>query len=264
MKKYFYYIISIILFVTIFLYFNNLKSSFIKENNSQMMSQLIKPQYEIKSLNINYFENIKGYFVEPKNPGNYPGIIMIHEWWGLNDHIKNSAETLSAQGYRVLAVDLFGTVASTPEEAMKQTKSLNQEKAILNMKAAKRFLNEKGSIKIGSLGWCFGGAQSLQISVNEKIDASVIYYGNLIEDKNKLKNLKSPVLGIFGSKDAQISVENVNNFQKNLNEIKIPNEIKIYEGVGHAFANPTGQNFAPEESKDAWIKTLEFLNKNLK
>lgn len=264
MKKYLYFFITIISFLIIYFYFNDLKRIFIQDNNSKLMNDLFTAQYDVREEDVVYFENIKGFYVEPKTPGNYPGIIMIHEWWGLNDHIKESAKTLAKQGYRVLAVDLFGSVAKTPEEAMKQTRGLNQEKAIENMKSAKKFLTERGSTKIGSLGWCFGGAQSLQISINEKMDATVIYYGNLIEDKEKLKNLSSPVLGIFGSKDAQIPTEKVNNFENNLTDLKIENQIKIYDGVGHAFANPTGQNFAPNETKDAWSKTIEFLNKNLK
>jgi len=264
MKKYIYIFVTVISFGIIYFYFNDLKKLFIQENNSKLMNDIFTPKFEVNSSDIVYFENVKGFYVEPKTPGNYPGIIMIHEWWGLNDHIKESAKTLSAQGYRVLAIDLFGSVAKTPEEAMKQTRSLDQTKAIENMRAAKKFLYEKGAVKVGSLGWCFGGAQSLQISVNEGLDATVIYYGNLIEDKDKLKNINSPVLGIFGSKDAQIPVDKVNLFQKNLSELGIQNDIKIYEGVGHAFANPTGQNFSPNETKDAWSKTLEFLNQTLK
>jgi len=264
MKKFIYPIIVIILFVSIFFYFNNMKNSYMQENNSKLMKDMITKKLEVSGKNEIYFENVTGYYVEPKKAGNYPGVIMIHEWWGLNDHIKESAEILASQGYRVLAVDLFGSVATNPLQAMSQTKSLNQEKAIQNMKAAKNFLKNKGSKKIGSLGWCFGGAQSLQISVNEKLDATVIYYGNLIEDKEKLKNIKSPVLGIFGSTDGQIPVEKVNTFENNLKDLKIENHIKIYQGVGHAFANPTGQNFAPDETRDAWSKTLEFLEKNLK
>ena len=263
MKKYIFIFIGLISLSLIYFYFNDIKKLVIKENNSNLMNELVTSKYEVLSSEVNYFESRTGFYVEPKTPGNYPGIIMIHEWWGLNDHIKESAKILSAQGYRVLAVDLFGSVAQTPVGAIAQTQGLNQDKAIENMKAAKKFLSDKGSVKIGSLGWCFGGAQSLQIAVNEKLDATVIYYGNLIEDKDKLKNLNSPILGIFGSIDAQIPVEKVNLFRTNLNELNIQNDIKIYEGVGHAFANPTGQNFAPNETKDAWLKTLEFLNKNL-
>ena len=263
MKKYIYIFIGLVSLSLFALYFSNIKKLVIKDNNSNFMNEVITAKYEVLSSEVNYFETRNGFYSEPKTPGNYPGIIMIHEWWGLNDHIKESAKTLSAQGYRVLAVDLFGSVAQTPVGAIAQTKGLDQEKAIENMKAAKKFLSDKGSKKVGSLGWCFGGAQSLQIAVNEKLDATVIYYGNLIEDKDKLKKLNSPVLGIFGSTDSQIPVEKVNLFETNLKELNIQNEVKIYEGVGHAFANPTGQNFAPNETKDAWEKTLEFLNKNL-
>lgn len=191
------------------------------------MNELVKAKYEVLSSDVNYFESRTGFYTEPKEPGNYPGVIMIHEWWGLNNHIKESAKTLSAQGYRVLAVDLFGSVAETPVGAIAQTKGLDQEKAIANMMTAKKFLSEKGSIKIGSLGWCFGGAQSLQIAVNEKLDATVIYYGNLIEDKDKLKKINSPILGIFGSTDSQIPVEKVKLFESNLQELNIQNEIRL-------------------------------------
>ena len=264
MKKYIYIFIGLVSLTLFAIYFNSIKKLVIKDNNSNFMNEIAAAKYEVVSYDVNYFETRTGFYAEPKTPGNYPGIIMIHEWWGLNEHIKESAKTLSAQGYRVLAVDLFGSVAQTPIGAIAQTKGLNQEKAIENMKAAKKFLSDKGSKKIGSLGWCFGGAQSLQIAVNEKLDATVIYYGELIEDKDKLKNLNSPVLGIFGATDSIIPVEKVNLFGTNLKELNIQNEIKIYDGVGHAFANPTGQSFAPKETKDAWKKTLEFLSKNLK
>lgn len=263
-KKYIYIFIGLVTLTLFYFYFNDIKKLVIKDKNSNFMNEVVSAKYEVLSSEVNYFENRTGFYAEPKTPGNYPGIIMIHEWWGLNDHIKESAKTLSAQGYRVLAVDLFGSIAATPVGAIAQTKGLDQDKAVENMRAAKKFLSGKGSIKIGSLGWCFGGAQSLQIAVNEKLDATVIYYGNLIEDKEKLKQLNSPVLGIFGATDGQVPVEKVNLFGANLRELNIQNEIKIYDGVGHAFANPTGLSFAPNETKDAWIKTLEFLNKNLK
>ena len=219
---------------------------------------------EIEYQEVIYYKNSQGFLTKPKAPGNYPGIIMIHEWWGLNENIKEMAKQLAGEGYVVLAVDLFGTVATTPDEARKQTMSLNQEEALNNMVSAKEFLKNSGAQKIGSLGWCFGGAQSLQISLNQDLDATVIYYGNLVEDKDKIKNLSSPVLGIFGDKDAQIPVEKVKNFENTLNEFSKTNSIYIYEGVGHAFANPSGQNYAPEQTKDAWNKTLKFLKENLK
>jgi carboxymethylenebutenolidase len=218
----------------------------------------------VKNEDVKYFENYSGYYAHPDREGTYPGIIMIHEWWGLNEHIKEKANELAVEGYNVLAVDLFGTVANNPDDARKQSSSLDQEKAIENLKAAKQFLIDKNSSKIGSLGWCFGGAQSLQISTNEKVDATVIYYGNVSLPKEKLKNISSPVLGIFGDKDVQIPVPQVNQFEKNLKDLSITNNIYIYQGVGHAFANPSNPNYAVNETEDAWEKTLQFLNDNLK
>jgi len=98
---------------------------------------------------------------------------------------------------------------------------------------------------------------------NKNIDATVIYYGKLVTEKETLAKTKSPILGIFGSLDQGIPVEQINKFQNTLNELKIPNTIHIYPGVDHAFANPTGSRYAPVETEDAWNKTLEFFKNNL-
>lgn len=220
----------------------------------------------IKTEEVTYFENVKGFYAAPEEAGNYPGVVMIHEWWGLNQNIKDMAKELAKEGYQVLAVDLYnGTVATTPDQAKGLTSSLDQTKAIDNMEAAVKFLKDKGAIKVASLGWCFGGGQSLRLAVSgQPLDATVLYYGNLITDVDQLTNVKWPVLGVFGDQDTGIPVESVKQFEKQLNDLKIKNEIYIYPGVGHAFANPSGANYAPEETKDAWSKTLNFLNSNLK
>jgi carboxymethylenebutenolidase len=126
------------------------------------------------------------------------------------------------------------------------------------------YLRNHGSNQIGSLGWCFGGQQSLQLSLNEPLDATVIYYGNLVNDTALLSSIKKPVLGIFGSNDTSISVQSVAAFESSLDALNISNEIYMYPGVGHAFANPSNPNFAPNETIDAWQKTLAFLDGNLK
>lgn len=248
--------ISLGIFLTI-KYTNYFETFTTSENNG--MSKLA-----VKTEEVEYFENFNGFYASPEEDGVYPGIIMIHEWWGLNDNIKEKAIELAAEGYNVLAVDLFGTVATSPEDARKQSSNLNQEKAIQNLKAAKNYLKERNSSKIGSLGWCFGGAQSLQVSVNESMDATVIYYGNVSLAKEELKSISGPVLGIFGDQDVLIPVAQVNQFEKNLKDLNISNNVYIYQGVGHAFANPSNPNFSQVETEDAWDKTLEFLNENLK
>lgn len=221
---------------------------------------------DVRDEDVTYFEDRQGLYAEPTAAGNYPGVIMIHEWWGLNDHIRAQAEELASEGYRVLAVDLFGTVATTSDEARAQVGSLDQAKALLNLKAAEQYLRDKGSGKIASLGWCFGGGQSLQLSLaeGERLDATVIYYGNLVTERDRLRSIKWPVLGIFGEVDQSIATSSVYTFRDSLVQLGIPNSIHVYPGVGHAFANPSNADFAPTETADAWTKTLAFLEENLK
>ena len=214
---------------------------------------------------ITYGNGFKGYYSAPVKDGIFPGVVMIHEWWGLNDHMKTMADLLASHGYRVVAVDLYnGGVATTPDDARSYVSSLDSAKAIENMRAAKAYLKSKGAVKVGSLGWCFGGSQSLQFALNEPLDATVLYYGTPVTDGVQLSKIKSPVLGIFGDKDEQIPVAKVNEFTAALLSAGVVNEVKIYPGVGHAFANPSGQNYAPEQTKDAWKKTLGFLTTHLR
>jgi carboxymethylenebutenolidase len=117
------------------------------------------------------------------------------------------------------------------------------------------------------MGWCFGGGQSLQLALNSQdhpLAATIIYYGSaLVTDSSNLSKIKWPVLGVFGDQDRGIPVEKVNEFKATLDEVGVPNEIYIYKGVGHAFANPSGENYAPAETRDAWDKTVAFLKKYL-
>jgi carboxymethylenebutenolidase len=203
----------------------------------------------------------------------FPAVVMIHEWWGLNDNIKNMADELAEQGYIVLAADMYnGQVATTPDQAMQLSGAVreNPSEAISNLQAAVRYLGSLENVnasRIGSLGWCFGGGQSLQLALNTEAEhplaATVIYYGNLVTDAEELAQIQWPVLGIFGDQDESIPVADVNTFEQALNSTGVPNEIYVYQGVGHAFANPSGDNYAPVETSDAWQKTLEFLKRNL-
>jgi carboxymethylenebutenolidase len=237
-----------------------------KTANVDMLNLGVEPKYPITFEEVNYFDGSEGFYAHPEQSGNYPGVVMIHEWWGLNDNIKEMARHLASQGYNVLAVDLYnGQVAEDSDKARELSSSVreNPAEAIENMKSAKIFLESQNSGKIASLGWCFGGQQSLQLSLNEEVDATVIYYGNLVTDTRELAKLNGPVLGIFGSEDDSIPVSDVNKFDAYLDSLAIENDINIYPGVGHAFANPSGENYAKEETMDAWMKTLNFLNENL-
>lgn len=213
-------------------------------------------------------EDITGYLSKPEGAENSPGIIVIHEWWGLNDNIRMMADKLAGEGYTALAVDLYnGKVAETPDSAKAYMGMVNQEPAINNLTQAYGYLNEQqGSEKIGVMGWCFGGGWSLQTALAhpDKVDATVIYYGRLVTDAEQLQQLGMPVLGIFGAEDQGIPVESVKQFESALNEAGVANSIHIYDGAGHAFANPSGTRYEKEAAEDAWNKTTNFLQENLK
>lgn len=213
-----------------------------------------------------YFPGAKGYLAQPKTLGEYPGVVMIHENRGLRPEIKAAAEALAKEGYIVLAVDLLGGTAEDQTEARALTANFNQATGTANMLAAVEYLRERGADKIASLGWCFGGRQSVELAISgEPLDATVVYYGgNMATSTEQLEPIEWPVLGIFGDQDQAIPVAMVRTFENSLNTLEIENEIYIYPGVGHAFANPSGDNYAPDATADAWSKTLTFLNRHLK
>jgi carboxymethylenebutenolidase len=229
----------------------------------------------IQNKTINYYDNALGYLVYPVTTQNnatekLPAVIMIHENRGLNDNIKATANLLSKQGYVVLAVDLFqGEVTTDPNRARELSSFVrnNSDIAIENMQSAVSYLSSLENVnasRIASLGWCFGGGQSLQLALNSEehpLAATILYYGNLVNDTEALSKIKWPVLGIFGDQDQSIPVDTVKQFEQALNEIGVTNEIYIYPGVGHAFANPSNDNYAPKETADAWQKTIAFLDK---
>lgn len=193
---------------------------------------------------------------------------MIHEWWGLNEHVQYMARLLAKSGYRVFAIDLYdGVVATGSSQAGQLAGAVRNNPAEANAKMQLALASLKSTqpqSKIGTIGWCFGGQQSLNVSLETPVDATVVYYGNLSEDMTQLAQLKGPVLGIFGDKDNSIPLEKIELFKNNLLSLNKPNTIHIYPGLGHAFANPSGGNYASGATIDAWNKTLDFLNTHLK
>ena len=214
-------------------------------------------------------ELVYGHFVAPSDVFEpLPAVIVIHEWWGLNDNVRQMAERLAGEGYIVLAIDLYaGQVASTPAEARELMLEVieDPEPARANIKAAYDFLETAGAPRIASLGWCFGGGWSLNTAqlFPEDLDAAVIYYGQVTDDETKLSPVQAPILGLFAADDTGIKVESVEAFRQVLERLEKDHEIHIYPGVGHAFANPTGQRYNAEAAEDAWLKTLDFLARHL-
>lgn len=235
---------------------------------------LLAPSREVISENMPYAELddelVYGYFVAPADMFEpLPAVIMIHEWWGLNDNIRAMADRLAAEGYIVLAVDLYGgKVAKNAAEARQFMLSVieDQESANENIRSAYRFVSETaGAPKVGSIGWCFGGGWSLNAAqlFPDDMDATVIYYGQVTDDEEKLRPVSSPILGLFAAKDSGIRVAAVRAFEGALSRLRKDYEIHVYPDVGHAFANPTGDNYDEAAATDAWRRTLAFLDRYL-
>jgi carboxymethylenebutenolidase len=232
-----------------------------------------EPAAEVETQTVTYAtvngQPVEGYLARPMGAeGPLPGVIIIHEWWGLNDNIRSMAEQLAGEGYRALAVDLYGGAsASTPDEAQTLMRASMDRSADLsdNLKQAYAYLSDGGQ-KVGTIGWCFGGGWSLAtaLALPEDVDATVIYYGRLVTEKAELEKLQMPILGIFGAEDEGIPVESVKAFEAALKELGKNASIHIYEGANHAFANPSGQNYLAEPAKDAWEKTRAFFAEHLK
>jgi carboxymethylenebutenolidase len=214
-------------------------------------------------------DTISGFLAVPDKPGVYPGIIAIHEWWGLNDWVKEQAEKLAAQGYVVLAVDLYrGKVAGDPSEAHELMRGLPQDRAIKDLQAAFAYLGTRKDVKpnrIAAIGWCMGGGLALQLAIHQlRLSATVVNYGALPTDPNDLQQIVGPIMGNFGADDRGITPADVNAFEASMKKINRYIDFKIYPGAGHAFENPNNTTgYRPEAAADAWARTLAFLHKAL-
>lgn len=210
----------------------------------------------------------RGYFVAGRDGEQRPGIVLIHEWWGLNDSIKAEADKYAGLGYNVLAVDLFGRVASTPEEGRQLVQGLNQQAATAQLLAAADYLRALPSSngRVGSLGWCFGGGQSLILALNDsRLDAAVLYYGQPVTDPQQLARIRAPLLAHFGEADQSIPHARVQEFEQALKAAVVVHLIYTYPGAGHAFANPTNTAaYHRDAAEAANRRTVEFLARYLR
>ena len=217
-------------------------------------------------------KNLEGWLSWPasqQSAEGAPALIVIHEWWGLNDNIRAVAERLAGEGYVTLAVDLYGgRSASEPKEAIALMQELNSDETTgrENLAAAYAYLaNEMRAGKIGVIGWCLGGRWSLQAALRlpEDIDAAVIYYGGVTDDKAQLETLQMPILGLFAGDDPVVPADTVVAFEKALAELGKDADIHIYPEAKHAFANPSGLDYDAAAADDAWQRTTSFLAEHL-
>lgn len=196
-----------------------------------------------------------------------PGIVVIHEWWGLNENIEHWADRLAAEGFAAIAVDLYGGIVATDaNQASEAMKSVDRERAVATLRDAVRFLETDPRVRAprtASIGWCFGGAQSLNLALAEPtLDAAVIYYGRLTTDAGRLAAVNARILGIFGSRDKSIPLEDVQAFESELKDLGKAVTVKVYDAE-HAFANPSNARYDQGAAADAWSVTRAFLRETL-
>lgn len=216
-------------------------------------------------------ETLHGYLARPETPGPHPAILLIHEWWGLNAGMTVLAEALAAEGYVVLAADAMqGRLTSNVPRALYMRLTTPQEVVQADLDAALNYLQGLPDVdpaRTASMGFCFGGGESLQLGLrqSERLAVTIMYYGAVVTNPELLRPFTDgqAVLGIFGEEDQQIFVDDVIEFEAALNSLDIENQVTIYAGVGHAFL--TEENYdKPGTAGDAWQETLIFLEENLK
>jgi carboxymethylenebutenolidase len=206
-----------------------------------------------------------GMLLLPHDRGRHRAIIVIHEWWGLNDWIREQAAHLAANGYLVLAVDLYaGKVTADRSEARKLRRDLPQDRALRDLQAAFDYLIGRADVDpthISVLGWSMGGALALQLAMREpRLAACVVNYGELPADLGGIRSIHAGVLGNFGALDRLIPPAKVRAFEVCMHALAKSVDFKIYAGAGHAFANPGDKrNYWPQAAADAWSRTLAFL-----
>ena len=214
---------------------------------------------------------LAAFLARPADPKPKPAVIIIHEWWGLNDHIKDIAQRFAREGFVALAVDLYSRLANAvtkdPTEAAKLMESLKSQQALKDINAAVRYLKQQPFVdgwKLGTIGFCMGGTFALLLAAhNSDIKASVPFYGQ-IPPTDSLKYLLCPILYIYGEQDGWIQKADVQRLRQGLIQLGRPGEVRTYPGCPHAFFNDTRADaYRPKEAQDAWQRTLAFLRAHL-
>jgi carboxymethylenebutenolidase len=215
-------------------------------------------------------ETVRGLLYMPEGKGPFPGIIVVHEWFGLNDWVKEQASKLADQGYITLAIDLYrGKVANDGDEAHELMRGLAEDRVNRDLEAAFQFLSSQLDVKkdrIGAIGWCMGGGIALDLALEEpKLVADVINYGHLVTDPSEVKKINASILGLFGAQDRGISPEDVRKFRVEMDKQGKKADITIYPDAGHQFENPNNKEaYRAKDAQDAWNKTVAFFESTLK
>jgi carboxymethylenebutenolidase len=210
----------------------------------------------------------QGYIVGPSQGGVRPGLIVVHEWWGLNDHIKDIADRFAGEGFVVLAPDLYdGKIAKDADEAGRLMQGLNQDRAIETLNGAVDYLKSQEQVNpeaIGVTGFCMGGTFALLLPCyNKSVKAAAPFYGD-VPSEDVLKNLSAPILFIGAENDPWITQDKMDRLKAALTKLNKEGEVKVYGGVGHAFFNDTRpEAYDKEAARDAWASVNRFFAEKL-
>jgi carboxymethylenebutenolidase len=213
-------------------------------------------------------DDVKAYMAAPKEGGPFPALIVIHEWWGLNDQIKGVADVWASRGYVAVAPDLYrGKVTTDPKVAMELLNTLPESRATSDLVALFSFLRTNAAVKsmpVASIGFCMGGRLSLLLATAEpNLAACVVCYGRPETDQAKLAKIQAPVLGIYGGADKGIPQESLDGFTQQMNGLKKPIQIKVFPTAGHGFLNQNNPAYNAETAKEAWSVIEPFVSKAL-
>lgn len=208
-------------------------------------------------------EILMGYLARPDAAGQRQAVVVIQEWWGLDDHIKDVTRRFANEGFVALAPDLYhGQVATEPDEARKLVMELDMAEAVREIQRAIDYLGEQEFVAgsaVGVVGFCMGGGLVLQTAlVEENVGAGVVFYGRPLSPE-EAGQVKGPILGLFGAEDGGIPVDAAQAMHAAFDEAGIENEIQVYEGAPHAFFNDTRASFNEAAAADAWPRTLDWF-----
>lgn len=210
---------------------------------------------------------IPGYLAEPEDEEAKAGLIVIQEWWGLTDDIKEIADRYSIEGYLAFAPDLYhGRATTEPDEARKLMMAMERDVASQEIDTAIGWIKAEQALgKVGCVGYCLGGGLTLATAIRptSNVDAVHVYYGGGMPSAEQIANIKVPVLGSYGSEDAGIPIEQVDMLRTTLDEHGITNDITVYNGAEHSFFNDTRPSYHENAAMDSWMKSVEWFEQYL-
>jgi carboxymethylenebutenolidase len=210
-----------------------------------------------------------GYLAMPDS-GRGPGVTVLQEWWGLEDHVKDICDRFAGEGFLALAPDLYrGDTTEEPGEAEQKMMAMSMEQAEKDMRGAVDYLAGHEGFEgqgVGSVGFCLGGGLSVwAASINPKVRATVTYYYVMPHGKPDFSRIQGPVLGHFGTADDFVSVDDAQALEREMSDAGVDVDFEFYEGAGHAFFNDTNRlgTYDPDAARASWQRTTSFLKEQL-